>query len=167
MNALISTITGYWQGRSDREQILLAAMGALVLVLVAQLLVVQPLMNFHARARTDYSAAMQLYRSIEADAATYRELSANAVQREANSAQSMRSIVGSLALTNNIAIARLIPGEDGTLTVNIERAETASVMRWLIELEESYGIQVMSSTLDRAGDQFVQANLVLRRTGGA
>lgn len=166
MNAILGVIKEYWQGRTDREQILYAVMGLLIAYLLVHFLAVRPLMDFHDRSRADFSSSMQLYRSIESDAATYRALSAGAEQRSATTQQSMRSIVGSLALTNGIAIARLIPGEDGELTVNIERAETAAVMAWLIELEERFGIRVASSSMDSAGDTFVQANIVLRRAGG-
>lgn len=166
MNAVISSINAYWQGRSDREQILIAVMGALLVYVLMHLLIARPLFEFHERSRNDYAASMRLYRSIEADAATYRELSAGTARREATSEQSIRSIVGSLALSNGIAIARLIPGDDGSLTVNIEQAEIDAIMQWLLDLEQRYGIQVASSTMDRLGERNVQANLVLRRGGG-
>ncbi|MBR9825936.1 MAG: type II secretion system protein M [Alphaproteobacteria bacterium] len=167
MNALFAQLKEYWQGRTDREQILYAVMGVLTAYLLAHFAIIQPLANFHDRSRASYAASMELFRAIEADAISYRELSAGAAQTSTTTQQSMRSIVGSLALTHSISIARLIPGEDGSLTVNIERAETAAVMQWLIDLEERFGIRVTSSSMDAAGGTFVQANFVLRRSGGA
>ncbi len=165
MNAVMTSIREYWHDLSDREQILLAIMSALLGFVIIHFLIARPLLDYHERSRDAYVASMRLYRSIEADALTYRELSAGAVRREATSQQSMRSIVGSLALTNGIAIARLVPGDDGSLTVSIEEAETAAVMQWLRDLDSRFGIRVHSSTMDRASDERLQASLVLRRAG--
>jgi general secretion pathway protein M len=88
-------------------------------------------------------------------------------QVEVGAQQSIRSIVGSLALGEGIAIARMIPGDDGSLAVTVERADTAAVMRWLVNLEDRYGIRVASSTLDRHETGMTQASVVLRRGGGS
>ena len=165
MNPVFSAIQAYWADRSDREQVLLAVMVVMLAGLIGYLLLARPLIDFHQRARDDYAGSMRLYRAIEADAATYRELSSGA-SSQVGSEQSMRSIVGSLAIGNQIPIARMIPGDDGSLTVNIERAETRAVMTWLIDLEERYGVQVMASTMDRDGNEYAQISLVLRRGGG-
>lgn len=165
MNGMTATFLRLWQARSDREQAMLAAMGLLVLALLVSVAVVQPLVRFNAGARDDYAAAMRLYRSIEADAAAYRALAAG-VEADAGATQSLRAVVGSLALRHEISLARLVPSEDGALTVSIDRAQTQNVMRWLIDLDERYGIQVVSSTMDREGEGFVSAAFELRRRGG-
>lgn len=166
MNPVIQMLRSYWDERSPREQILYAVMGALVAVLLFSVVVLQPLQSFHARSQTDYAASMRLYRSIQQDAQSVRELRAGS-QVQAGSQQSIRSIVGSLALGEGIAIARMIPGDDGSLAVTVERADTAAVMRWLVNLEERYGIRVASSTLDRHETGMTQASVVLRRGGGS
>ena len=166
MNPILQMIRSYWDGRTSREQVLYAVMGLLLAVLLLTVAVIQPLRAYHERSQTDYVASMRLYRSIQQDAALYRQLQDNA-QQQAGSQQSIRSIVGALALGEGIAIARMIPGDDGSLSVNIERADTAAVMRWLVALEERYGIRVLSSTLDRHETGMTQASVVLRRGGGS
>ncbi|MGK0265821.1 MAG: general secretion pathway protein M [Maricaulis sp.] len=156
------TLSARWQARSDREQILLVAMAALTGLVLLYLLAARPLLGVHEMARQDYAGAMRLYRGIEADVARYDALR-DGVPETAGSEQSLRSIVGSLALRHDIAIARLIPSGEGELTLNIDRAEVRAVMAWLVELEAGYGIQVTSSTIDRLGDDFVELHLVLRR----
>ncbi len=165
MNPVFQMIRGYWDGRTPREQVLYGLMGLLMAVLVLTLAVIQPLQNIHARSQTDYAASMRLYRSIQQDALTLRELQAGS-QAQAGTQQSIRSIVGSLALGEGIAIARMIPGDDGSLAVTIERADTGAVMRWLVNLEQRYGIRVVSSTLDRHETGLTQASVVVRRGGG-
>ena len=54
-----------------------------------------------------------------------------------------------MALRNEIALARMVPTEDGGLTITIDRAPGPSVMRFLVGLEQEHGIAVMSASLDR------------------
>lgn len=156
------TLAAQWQARSDREQVLLVVMAALTALVLLYLLAARPLIGFHEMARQNYAGAMRLYRGIETDVAHYDTLR-EGVPETAGSEQSLRSVVGSLALRHDIAIARLIPSGEGELTLNIDRAEARAVMAWLVELETRYNIQVSSSTIDRLGDDFVELHLVLRR----
>lgn len=165
MNGVMTMLRSAWTGRSAREQALLGVAGGLAIVLVLSLLVVQPLIGFNDRARDDYAAAMRLYRSIQADAAAYRSLASEA-RSETGNGGSLRSVAGATALRHDIALARMVPSEDGSLTVNIDSADSRAVMGWLVELENGFGIQVVSSTMDRAGEGVVEASFVLRRQGG-
>ena len=165
MKAVMTMLRGAWAGRSAREQALLGVAGGLVVVLLLSLLVVQPLIGFNDRARDDYAAAMRLYRSIQADAAAYRRLASEA-RSETDTGGSLRSVAGATALRHDIALARMVPSEDGSLTVNIDRADSRAVMGWLVELENRFGIRVVSGTMDRAGEGVIEASFVLRRQGG-
>jgi general secretion pathway protein M len=165
MNGVMTMLRGAWAGRSAREQALLGVAGGLVVVLLLSLLVVQPLIGFNDRARDDYAAAMRLYRSVQADAAAYRRLASEA-RSETDTGGSLRSVAGATALRHDIALARMVPSEDGSLTVNIDRADSRAVMGWLVELENRFGIRVVSGTMDRAGEGVVEASFVLRRQGG-
>lgn len=165
MKTLMSLLSRSWQVRTAREQLLLGVMGGLTVLLLVSLLVIQPLVRFNDYARTDYAAAIQLYRSIQADARTYREMSQDESANAATT-QSLRSVVASVALRHEISLARMVPTDDGALTVNIDRAPTQAVMRWLVDLDQRHHVAVMSSTLDREGEGLVSASLVLRRAGG-
>ncbi len=165
MNAVTRMFEQVWGGRSLREQVLLGVAGGLVLALAVSVLVVQPLIGFNDRARDDYAAAMRLYRSIQDDARTYRQLAAEA-REETDTGRSLRAVAGATALRHEISLARMVPADDGSLTVNIDSADSRAVMAWLVELETGFGIQVASSTMDRAGEGIVEASFVLRRQGG-
>jgi len=164
MMSVVTLIASWWGGLSVREQVMLGVTGALVAVLAVTGLIVQPLLGLHGRARDDYAASMRLYRAVEADAERVRTLAASQPASHAPT-QSLRAVAGSMALRHDIALARMVPGDDGRLTVNIERAETAAVLRWLVDLEERYGIRPQASTLDRDADGFVSASFVLSRGG--
>ncbi len=166
MTAITTFLLRLWQDRSPREQIMLTVMGTLGAVLLAQLMIAGPLLDFHARARDDYAASMRLFRSIDTDLRDYRQIQAD-TESVSHAAQPLRTVAGSLALGHGISLARMIPADDGQLTVNITRAETRALMAWLVDLETRYGIEVVSTAIDRESDLFVEANIVLRRRGGA
>ncbi|WP_203291642.1 type II secretion system protein M [Maricaulis parjimensis] len=167
MSAFLSPILAYWQARTGREQIMLGVMGLLIIALLLTVAVIRPLRDYHASARTDYAASMQLYRSVQTDARTYRDLAAGASQQASQAQQSLRAVVGATALRHDIALARMVPTEDGGLTITIERAPGQSVMGLLVDLEEQYSISVMSASLDREPGNTVSASILLRRAGGA
>ncbi len=164
MSMIGHAIQTRWAGLTLREQIMLGLAAALAIILLGMVLIVQPLTAVHDRARDDYAASMRLYRSVEAHAETVQRLAA-AQPVSAVPTQSMRAVVGSLALQHDLALARMVPGEDGRLTVNLDNAETNAVLAWLIALEERHGIRVGASTLDRESEGFVSASFVLARSG--
>ena len=165
LTPILAPLNGLWQARSQREQVMLAIAGLLVAGVLLSALVIRPLNAWHDRSRDDYAAAMRLYRAVEADADLYRELQA-AEPETRGASGSLRAIAGALAVRNDIALARLVPTDDGGMTVSIERAPTGAVMSWLIDLEERYGIRVVSGSMDRVEDGMVEASFVLRRAGG-
>lgn len=167
MNRIVTETLAYWQGRTGREQVLLGVMGVMLVALVLTVAVVRPLRDYHAGARTDYAASMQLYRSVQADARAYRDLVADAAQDTMRNPQSLRALVGAAALRHEISLARMVPTEDGGLTITIDRAPGAAVMSFLVDLDEQHGIAVMSATLDRESGEMVSASILLRQSGGA
>ena len=166
MTPVLTSILAYWQARSGREQVMLGVMGVMLLALVLTVAVIRPLREYHAAARTDYAASMQLYRSVQADARAYRELAADGAGQAARSEQSLRAVVGAMALRHEISLARMVPTEDGGLTITIDRAPGASVMRLLVGLEQEHGVAVISASLDREPGEMVSASILLRQGGG-
>ncbi len=164
MMTRFAPVLAWWDSLSSREQVMMAVLGALAMVLLVSLLIIQPLLGSHDRARDSYAASMRLYRAVEADADTVQALAAAAPASTAP-VQSLRAVAGSMALRHDIALARMVPGEDGRLTVNIDRAETAAILAWLVDLDQRYGIRAQASTLDRDADGFVSASFVLSRGG--
>ncbi|MFS2318458.1 type II secretion system protein GspM [Maricaulis sp. D1M11] len=165
MNRFLTPLLQAWGDRSPREQIMLGVMGLLAFVILGQMLIVHPLLNAHARAEGNYAAAMRMFRGIEADIATLRDLRQENGPT-ATDQRPLRTVVGGLALGHQIPIARLVPSDNGQLTVNITRAETRRLMQWLVELDANHDIEVVTSTIDRLDDLHVEAYLVLQRRGG-
>ena len=164
MSAIGTSLGAWWTGLTLREQIMLGLAAGLVIILLGMVLIVRPLTAAHDRARDDYAASMRLYRSVEAHAETVQRLAAEQPVSAAPT-QSLRAVVGSLALQHDLALARMVPGEDGRLTVNLDNADTTAVLAWLVALEQRHGIQLGASTLDREADGFVSASFVLSRGG--
>lgn len=164
MNGVMQAIQRVWMERSQREQVLLAVMGVLASLVLLQVLVISPLLDTHQRAREGYAASMRMYRSMEADIQRYAEIRTGEAAFS-NSTQPLRTVAGSVALSHGISIARMIPSEDGRLTVNISRADSQSLMSWLIDLETRYGVEIVYILIDREADTFVEARIVVRRAG--
>ncbi|SDL65441.1 type II secretion system protein GspM [Maricaulis salignorans] len=164
MTALLSSIPALWAARTGREQVMTLALAGLLLAWLVQTLLVGPLLDVHERARREYAAAVEQHREIREGLADYAVLpAANPGSNEAS--RPLRTIVGAAATSRRIAIAGIVPGVDGRLSVHIDRADYGAAMGWLIEMERRYGIEVMSITMARLGRDQVELNLVLTRAG--
>ncbi|WP_339740472.1 type II secretion system protein M [uncultured Maricaulis sp.] len=164
MTSFLSSIPTLWAGRTGREQVMILAFAGLLLAWSVQTLLAGPLLDVHERARRDYVAAVEQYREIRDGLADYAVLPA--ANTDPNGAsRSLRTIVGAAATSRRIAIAGIVPGVDGRLSVHIDRADYAAAMGWLIEMERRHGIEVMSITMARLDHDQVELNLVLTRTG--
>ena len=165
MTGYLSSIPALWAGRTGREQLMILAFGGLLLAWTLQTLLAGPLLDFHERARRDYAAAVEQHRAIRDGLADYATLPA--VNENADEAsRPLRTIVGAAATARHIAIAGIVPGVDGRLSVHIDRADYTAAMGWLIDLERRYGIEVMSITMARLDHGQIELNLVLTRAGG-
>mgnify|MGYP003641068684 CR=1 FL=1 len=164
MTRFLSNIAGLWAGRSGREQVMIMAFATLLLAWILQTLLAGPLLGLHERARRDYAAAVEQHREIRDGLADYAALPAT--NSDANEvSRPLRTIVGVAATSRQIAIAGIVPGADGRLSVHIDRADYAAAMGWLLDMERRYGIEVLSITMARLDHGQIELNLVLTRVG--
>lgn len=156
-------LTSYWAERSRLEKRLLIVL-AIVLGLVAlQLVWIGPLTTFHADARRDYQHAETRYHQVMADLTNLPGNTVAETHRE--SATPLRTLVGAMALSEGVAIALMVPGDDGTLSLRLEQAEYPALMRWLVSMDRQHDIEITSAVMDRRSGNRVDASLVLRRRG--
>ncbi|WP_417495368.1 type II secretion system protein GspM [Maricaulis sp.] len=164
MTGLLSSIPAHLAGRTGREQVMILAFAGLVLAWLVQTLLAGPLLDFHERARREYALAFEQYREIRdglADYATLPSVNENASELS----RPLRTIVGAAATSRRIAIAGIVPGVDGRLSVHIDRADYGAAMGWLVDMERRYGIEVVSINMARLDHGQVELNLVLARPG--
>lgn len=121
---------------SQREQIMLGGLGALVAVLVLVYGLISPILNFEASATRDYRDARRLS-VITAD------LEAPGV--ESSDDRALRSIVTQMADRRKLKYTRVNQTADGQLQVDMESAPYAAFFAWLQQLEEEADIVVTSA----------------------
>jgi len=154
-----------WAERTVREQLMLAGLGALVILVIAWYGVLAPALSWRSEARADHEAAVARYETMVAGVARYRAEVQAAAQPRAGAA--LRTVVGTSAAERGLAISRVQPLEDGRLGVWMEGVSDDALMAWLVALSRDEGVRVDQISLDREGDRLVRAQMVLVRGGGA
>lgn len=159
----------FWLERTERERIMLIAMGAALAVFALYQVVYAPLASYNEQAARSYAAARALYAEIEAGA---REAAALRASAEASGRQSprqtgsVRAAVSATAQEAGLMITRMQPIEDRALNLWIDEADVTTLYRWIITLREDYGITVDKASIrtnEAAGT--VRAQLLLAGSG--
>ncbi len=158
----MTTLTKWWIALSQREQVMLAALGGLLMVLVLTYGVFIPLTNWHHSTKTTLASA-------EADAYLIAEavreagqLAAAAAERPGIRDVPLRQALGETTNVKGIAISRIQPDPSGGLTVWIDTVSPPVFFTWLEELYRGYGIQATRVSLQRDDtSDTVRAQLLL------
>lgn len=148
---------GWWDARSEREQLMLGALAALAMVALLLVAVVRPLEAARARAaaqiRTDDMLAMRVR-------AAGPGLGAAALRHGPPA-----EIVAQLAATSGLTVQRVAP-EGGRLRVVFGDAPFEAVLRWVAELERTSTLRISDAQIERSQlGTGVSAQFLL--TGGA
>ncbi|WP_019960057.1 type II secretion system protein M [Woodsholea maritima] len=159
------TFTRLWEERSAREQVLLVAMGLILVLALIWLLIFRPVSAFKAREFENYRAAFELHREVVASINTYTARTQSEGAANASAQQPLRTVVGTRATANNLAISRVLPDDQGRLNVWVTNVSSASLMAWLVEMAQNDGIVAQNVIMDREGSNLVSAQILLARTG--
>lgn len=160
-------ISSWWADRTDREQRLFVAAGALAALLAAWQLVLAPLTQLRADARAGLSAAERTLAAVEAGA---REIGAARAASDggARDQAPLSTVVVRSARTVGLALTRTEPQQDGGLSVWVEDVRAPVFYAWLAEMERSAGVGVRRAAVQRDGpDGRLRANVVLAGRGDA
>ncbi len=149
-------LKSWWAGRSPRERVLLAGLGAALGLYLAVALVAQPLVAARAEAlaeigRTD--AALARLAALPEDAAPV-------------SPAPLRAVIAILTETApefDLAIRRIEPEGSGARLV-VEDAGFAEIVLWIEALERKHGLALIALEMDRRPELgTVSARLTLER----
>lgn len=122
----------YWKSLTDRERLLISVAGGLFIIVVLYLAAFRPLMAFHESSERELLAAQRVHSQIVHGASilsAYRNTdrsSAHIAER-----RPLRVSVSTAARATGVAISRIQPGEDGSLTVWVESVASNELYRWL------------------------------------
>ena len=158
-------IKQWWTDRSIREQVLLASLSLIAVLLIAFQFVVRPLVEYRAAAAAANQEAMAYLKDVESSAATIIGLQ-DLIRIDVDAdIQTMRTAVSTAARDAGIAITRLQPITSGGLDVWLDNAESTSLFNWTVSLHEKYGIGVTRASIQRNDDATVRAQISLSGGG--
>lgn len=165
VHAFFTPAVKAFQARTVREQVLLAGLGLIVLLMAIWFGLLAPAIDWRSDATRRYVSAVEGYETILDQTARYRALAASAAPDAER--EPLRTLADRSAREKGLSISRVQPLEDGRLGVWIEDAEADALMRWLGDLSREHGVSAERVSLDRSGDNRVRAQLTLMRAGGA
>lgn len=147
-------LTAWWGERSEREQILLGIMTALLLIVIGWLAILRPLDNRLAQARIDNETAYVRLERVRSDAAALQ--SGGSVTREP-----VQALVKRLAEEAGFAPNRLDPGAEGRVTIGLASAKPIALMKWLQALD-AQGVFVDQISIRSNSDATLAIDATLR-----
>lgn len=154
-----------FHARTAREQLLLAGLGLIVVLMAIWFGLLAPAIDGRAEATRRYVSAVEGYETILDQTARYRALAASTAPEAER--EPLRTLADRSARERGLSISRVQPLEDGRLGVWMEDADADALMAWLAALSTEQGVNVERASLDRSGDNRVRAQLTLMRAGGA
>lgn len=160
MTSLIETATRWWDGREERERLLLTMLGALVAVLVAWYGVWSPLSGMAKAAEERHAEAAAALVQAESAALELTRAQQARGGRAPATAQAVTQSAGSAGLV----VIRTEPVAGGGLSVWTEPAEPKALFGWLGGLQRELGAGVRVVEAQKEGDG-VQARIVLDGAG--
>lgn len=157
-------IAAAWRARTTREKLLIGAAGGLAAALFGVQLIVAPVLNGHAAAKSAYQRALADWTVVQ-DVVMQLGDAAGA-DESGDDPASLRAVIANTAAEYELNLARVQPSGEGALSVSLEDAESARVFRWLRALRNRHGVRVERASLRRSDrDAVVRVTLVLS-TGG-
>lgn len=161
----------WWLGKTPREQLMLTAAAAVVLLFLIYLLAWQPFMDSLEQKRLQVNS-----QQITLDWMRQQLPEIQRLRAQSGSSGAKRSNEALLTLVDRTAkqsqlrqqIQRIKPQGDDKVQLWVEQAAFDTLLKWLGGLSVGHGIQIASLTIDRQElTGIVNARLVLEREGGS
>lgn len=153
MNRMIQSVGLWWDGRSAREQKMLAVMGLLIAAVLIWLLVLRPAWAWReaaAERRVEATAALaRIEIGLAARAPTKSGTSMPLVEVE----QAARSAAEAAGLTVALTV-----DEAGGIAFDASGATSAALFGWLASLKTEYGVETRDLTVIENADATLDAS---------
>ncbi len=134
-------IQTYWQTLTEREKLLVSGAGMLLLVTIVYFVIIRPLVAYHTESERAYTSAYAQLQAVRSYASQIRPVVAEADNKTASQQPvNLRVAVSSAARASGVAISRLQPSEDGTLTIWAEQIQSPQLFLWLDTLSKIHSV---------------------------
>lgn len=151
-----------WQQFNQREQRLLSALGAVLLLALLYFVIWQPSQQLRVQAEQRLQAQQQQLNWVRQNIARYQALKSSQSSTErANGSLSQR--LNQAAASHDIALARIQPQGEGML-ITIDEAGFNQVLNFVAQLENQYQMSIETldvARLDNPGQVRVRQLLVV------
>ena len=152
MNRMIQSIGLWWDGRSVREQRMLAVMGLLIAAVLIWLLIVRPAFAWRAAAAERRVEATASLTRIESGLAARTPTKAGAPMPLAEVEQAARSAAETAGLNVTLSV-----DEAGGIGFDAPGVTSAALFGWLSALKTEYGVDVADVTVIENADATLDA----------
>lgn len=151
---MMERLTGWWRGRSQREQILLGTMIALFIIVFAWLGILRPLDKGLAQARADNATALARLERVRSDALALKSGKVFATD-------TAQAIVSRSANEAGFTPTRLDPQAEGRVIVGLASAKPVALTKWLQTLD-AQGVFIEQIGLRPNSDATLAVDATLR-----
>ncbi len=162
MRRLTDRLYPWWEGRTLREQRMLAVMGVLLATVFVWLAVVRPMLGWREEAAADRAAAEAELAWVQAG---LRLTAPTAIARPVIDVEGFEPLVTRTAAAAGLTVTT---GMDpsGRLAFRIPDASSAALFGWMSALERDHGIAVVSLGVVENTDATLQVEGALSRQVG-
>lgn len=142
----LAALKSRWLSLPLRDRRALAALAIFFVLAGGWLGVVSPAMNFAGDSRAALEQAQADLIWMQANALAARQAGARATQ--AGVGQSLLTAVNASARSSGLNLQRFEPDGEQRVRVTLENAVFTDVMRWVVILQEQYGLAIDSFSAD-------------------
>lgn len=150
---MMARLTAWWDGREPRERLLLAALGGILAVFILIFAVILPIQSAKAEASENLRRA-------QAELMAVSRFSPSSEQ--AARAPFDRSVLINVARAQDIRLTRVQPGQDGTLSVWIDEAQTQRLYTFFDALLTGYAVGLDQVIVSADNNGRLSAQFVVR-----
>ena len=155
---MIAAIKDWFQALSQREQIMIGALGVLCAVILGYYVIISPFVGAYESAQNRYAQAIDRQAQIEAKVAV---LAAPADETVKPVSGPLDVFISQNAGEAGFAVGRLDPQSDGTVKLVIDSAKSTALFGWLSALGNR-GVSVENLTVNPGANETVTATILLR-----
>nr|WP_026026021.1 type II secretion system protein M [Vibrio rumoiensis] len=154
MAALMAPVNNWWQGISTRERRLVIAGLSLFIIGFVYWGIFQPLSDRTEQAQIRLNTEKQLLQWVTSSADNIVSLRAQSGVRGSQRNMPINQVVSSTASRFDIELIRMQPRDD-MLQVWVQPLPFNTLINWLAELRDKYGLQVLFLDVNRTDKQGV------------
>mgnify|MGYP003591714940 CR=1 FL=1 len=164
---MITAINHWWTALSHRERILVSIAGLLAAALIGWYLILLPLRDALADARTAHGAALDRHGAIAARVDVIRALETTPAGQASGAVGApgapVALIASQLAAEGGLTLARNDPAGDAGAAIAISAARAPALLALIGRIERVPGLRIEDLSLRRNGDGTVAMTGTVRR----